>query len=127
MKKLTLIIFLLTFINIHSQEIIDNKYVVRSNQKVHELNGEIYNKDGVPLLIRKISFNNWTVDYGNYTLDSMEIQTVRFTFEILKREHNHTIMVMYNKNIRKEFKVRTMNYSEYIYLLPEGVDKLIYF
>ena len=127
MKKLTLIIFLLTFINIHSQEIIDNKYVVRTNQKVHELNGEMLNRDGVPLIIRKISFNNWTVDYGNYTLDSMEIQTVRFTFEILRRDHNYTLMVMYNKEIRKEFKVRTMNYSEYIYLLREGVDKLIYF
>ena len=127
MKKLTLIIFLLTFINIHSQEIIDNKYVVRTNQKVHELNGEMLNRDGVPLIIRKISFNNWTVDYGNYTLDSMEIQTVRFTFEILRREHDYTLMVMYNKEIRKEFKVRTMNYSEYIYLLREGVDKLIYF
>ena len=127
MKKLTLIIFLLTFINIHSQEIIDNKYVVRTNQKVHELNGEIYNKDRIPLLLRKISFNNWTVDYGIYTLDSMEIQTVRFTFEILKREHDYTLMVMYNKEIRKEFKVRTMNYSEYIYLVREGVDELIYF
>ena len=127
MKKLTLIIFLLTFINIHSQEIIDNKYVVRTNQKVHELNGEMLNRDGVPLIIRKISFNNWTVDYGNYTLDSMEIQTVRFTFEILRRDQNYTLMVMYNKEIRKEFKVRTMNYSEYIYLLREGVDKLIYF
>jgi len=127
MKKLTLIIFLLTFINIHSQEIIDNIYVVRSNQKVHELNGEIYNKDKVPLLIRKISFNDWTVDYGIYTLDSMEIQTVRFTFEILRREHNHTLMVMYNENIRIEFRVKTMNYAEYIYLLPEGVDELIHF
>ena len=127
MKKLTLIIFLLTFINIYSQEIIDNKYVVRSNQKVRELNGVIYNKDRVPLILRKISFNNWTVDYGIYTLDSMEIQTVRFTFEILRRERDYTLMVMYNKEIRKEFKVRTMNYSEYIYLLREGVDELIYF
>lgn len=127
MKKLTLIIFLLTFINIHSQEIIDNQYVVRSNQKVHELNGEIYNKDRVPLLIRKISFNNWTVDYGIYTLDSIEIQTVRFNFEILRREKIYTVMVMYNENIRIEFRVKTMNYAEYIYLLPEGVDELIHF
>src|SRR5690554_3739145 len=127
MKKLTLIIFLLTFINIHSQEIIDNKYVVRSNQKVYELNDEIYNKDRVLLLIRKISFNNWKRNYRIYKIDRIEKQTVRITIEILRREHNYTLMVMYNKEIRKEFKVRTINYSEYIYLLREGVDKLIYF
>lgn len=127
MKKLTLIIFLLTFINVHSQKIIDNKYVVRTNQKVHILNGEIRNRDGVPLLIRKVSFNNWTVDYGIYTLDSIEIQIVRFNFEILRKDYDYTLMVMYNKNIRIEFKVRTMAYPKYIYLVPEGIDELIHF